>query len=219
MTTLEAIKERHSVRAYLDKVIEPSKLQTLAEEVEKCNKEGDLHFQLVLNEEKAFLSTLAHYGKFSGVKNYIACIGKKTADLNEKIGYYGERLVLLLQTLGLNSCWVALTFKKVPDVFNVMEGEKLVCVIAFGYGVDNGKPHKIKKYEDVCNIKNPPLWFKNGVEASLLAPTAINQQKFCITLDKDNKVVIKRRGLGVYTKIDLGIVKYHFEIGGEKKVD
>lgn len=219
MTTLEAIKERHSVRAYSDKVIEPNKLQILAEEVEKCNEDGNLHFQLVLNEEKAFLSTLAHYGKFSGVKNYIACIGKKTTDLNEKIGYYGERLVLLLQTLGLNSCWVALTFKKVPGFFNVMEGEKFVCVIAFGYGMDNGKPHKIKKYEDVCNVKNPPLWLKNGVEASLLAPTAINQQKFYITLDKDNKVVIKRKGLGVYTKIDLGIVKYHFEIGSDRKVD
>lgn len=219
MTTLESIKERHSVRAYLDKVIESDKLQTLAEEVEKCNKEGNLHFQLVLNEEKAFLSTLAHYGKFSGVKNYIACIGKKTADLNEKIGYYGERLVLLLQTLGLNSCWVALTFKKVPGCFNVMEGEKLVCVIAFGYGVDNGKPHKIKEYEDVCNIENPPLWLKNGVEASLLAPTAMNQQKFFITLNRDKQVIIKRKGLGFYTKIDLGIVKYHFEVGCKEKVD
>lgn len=212
MTLIDAIKERHSVRAYLDKEIEEEKLQILRQDIDKCNEEGDLHFQLVLNEPEAFKSTLAHYGKFRGVKNYIACVGKKAKDLSERVGYYGERLVLLLQTLNLNTCWVALTFKKVPNVFEIKEDEELVCVISFGYGETQGKPHKIKKYEDVCKVKNPPEWFKKGVEAALLAPTAINQQKFKISLTED-KVEIKRYGLGIYTKIDLGIVKYHFEVG------
>lgn len=217
MTLLEAIKERHTVRAYLDKEIEVEKVQLINEEIENCNRAGDLNFQLVLNEPKAFSYAFINYGRFSNVKNYIACIGKKSDVLLEKVGYYGEKLVLYLQTLGLNTCWTVLTFKQVPGCFKINEGEKLVCVIALGYGENQGKPHKIKKYEDVCDIKNPPIWFRNGVEASLLAPTSINQQKFFISLDKENKPIITRKGLGFYTKIDLGIVKYHFEIGSKEK--
>ena len=110
-----------------------------------------------------------------------------------------------------------MTFKKVQDAFTVAEDEKLVCVICFGYGVTQGSGHKIKDYKDVCDVKNPPDWFENGVDAALLAPTALNQQKFKITLTGD-KAQISRRGLGIYTKIDLGIVKYHFEVGSGRRI-
>ena len=60
-----------------------------------------------------------------------------------------------------------------------------------------------------------PDWFKKGIDAALLAPTAMNQQKFQFTL-KENRVLAKA-GIGFYSKIDLGIVKYHFEIGAGKK--
>ena len=56
---------------------------------------------------------------------------------------------------------------------------------------------------------------KKGVEAALLAPTAVNQQKFYLTLD-GNKVKAKA-GLGPCAKMDLGIVKYHFELGAGKE--
>ena len=88
MTIEQAIKERHSVRAYLDRVIEEEKLQILRQEIEKCNTEGGLHFQLVENEPLAFQSITAHYGKFRGVRNYVACVGKKAEDLSERVGYY-----------------------------------------------------------------------------------------------------------------------------------
>ena len=51
------------------------------------------------------------------------------------------------------------------------------------------------------------------MEAALLAPTAINQQKFHFTLDGDT--VRAKAGLGPCAKIDLGIVKCHFEIGAQ----
>ena len=40
----------------------------------------------------------------------------------------------------------------------------------------------------------------------------MNQQRFYFSRDGE-KVTAKVSGLGFYTKIDLGIVKYHFEIG------
>lgn len=216
MELIEAIKERHSVRSYTDKKIEGNIEKELKSFIEECNKESGLHMQLVLNEPKAFSGIKAHYGKFSGVQNYIAIVGKKDANVSEICGYYGEKVVLKAQQLGLNTCWVALTFKKIKDAFKVNEGEKLHIVIAIGYGATNGVEHKSKTRETVTKIKGEvPEWFMKGVDAALLAPTAINQQKFVFSFD-NGKVSVKA-GLGILTKLDLGIVKYHFEIGAGKE--
>ena len=94
---MQLMKERHSVRQYEDRPLEDSVVSALEEEIKVCNKESGLHIQLVKNEPKAFDSFMAHYGKFSGVTDYIAMIGKKGADLEENCGYYGERLVLKAQ--------------------------------------------------------------------------------------------------------------------------
>ncbi len=216
MDLTEAIKNRHSVRQYEERAVEKEILNALQTEIEACNKEGNLHIQLVTNEPKAFDSFMAHYGKFSGVTNYIALIGKKGDRLDELCGYYGERLVLKAQQLGLNTCWVAMSYKKVNGAFQINKGEKLTVVIALGYGKTQGVQHKSKPAEAVSNLKsNSPEWFKSGVESALLAPTAMNQQKF--TLNLDNGKVTAKAGTGFYTKIDLGIVKYHFEIGAGKE--
>lgn len=212
MNLNEAMKACHSVRQYTDKPLGTDVILALTEEINTCNKESGLHIQLVTNEPKAFDGFMAHYGKFSGVTNYIALIGKKSADLEEKCGYYGERLVLLAQQLGLNTCWVAMTYSKIKTAFVIGNGEKLCIVIALGYGKTQGTAHKSKPADEVMKAKKPvPEWFQNGVEAALLAPTAVNQQKFTFSLN-GNQVTAKA-GLGFYSKIDLGIVKYHFEIG------
>lgn len=216
MDLTEAIKNRHSVRQYEERAVEKEILNALQTEIEACNKEGNLHIQLVSNEPKAFDSFMAHYGKFSGVTNYIALIGQKGDRLDELCGYYGERLVLKAQQLGLNTCWVAMSYKKVNSAFQINKGEKLTVVIALGYGKTQGVQHKSKPAEAVSNLNsNSPEWFKSGVESALLAPTAMNQQKF--TLNLDNGKVTAKAGTGFYTKIDLGIVKYHFEIGADKE--
>ncbi len=154
---------------------------------------------------------MAHYGEFSGVKNYLALVGKKGKKLDELCGYYGEKLVLAAQALGLNTCWVGLTFKKIPDVFRVESGEKLSLVTAVGYGATQGAPHKSKDASTVSRAENAPEWFTKGVEVALLAPTAVNQQKFLFALHGDK--VSARAGLGFFSRVDLGIAKYHFELG------
>lgn len=215
MEIMETMKNRHSVRNYIDKPIDSEIVSKLQEEIDACNKEGNLHIQLVTNEPEAFNCLMAHYGKFSGVKNYIALVGKKDKNLDEKCGYYGERIALKAQQLGLNTCWVAMTYKKIPGVFEIKKGEKLTVIIAVGYGETQGVPHKSKAPEAVSNITDTsPDWFKKGVEASLLAPTAMNQQKFYLSYE-DGKVSAKA-GIGFYTKVDLGIVKYHFELTSGK---
>ncbi len=214
MTLIEAIKARHSIRAYTQQPIEPEKVAALRQLIEQCNTEGRLNIQLVTNEPHAFgKSLLAHYGKFSNVSNYLVLAGQRADDLDERIGYYGELLVLEAERMGLNTCWVALTFKKIASAFTLNQDDALRCVISIGYGAKEGANHKIKRPDQVSNLTpDSPDWFRRGVAAALLAPTAINQQKFQLTLLPDN-IVEARAKWGPYSKIDLGIVKYHFEVG------
>ena len=211
------MQRRHSVRQYKDIPIEDELVAALNEEIDAINKESGLHFQLITNEPRAFDSFMAHYGRFTGVSNYIALVGKKSKDLQERCGYWGERLVMKAHEMGLHTCWVALTYRKVPGVIKIEKGEKLTVVISVGHGKNRGLPRRSKKPEEVSNVsENSPEWFKLGVDAALTAPTAVNQQKFYIEL-KDGSV--KARALkGPYSKMDLGIVKYHFEAVTGKKL-
>ena len=218
MNIKEAILGRHSVRRYLDQPIDRELVGKLTQEIARCNEESGLHIQLILNEAECFDTLFAHYGKFKNANNYIALVGKKTLpDLEERCGYYGERLVLFAQMLGLRTCWVAGSYGKSKCKADVSSSEKLVCVISIGYGEDDGVKHKSKPVEKVCpeEMDEMPVWFRNGVRAALMAPTAINQQQFTITLDSDVPVIKAKPG--PYSKIDLGIVKYHFEaVSGRK---
>ncbi len=219
MSELEALQSRHSVRKYLDRPIEESAVKALQEEIAKLNKEGDLNMQLVLNERKAFKGFLS-YGSFSNVSNYIMIVGKKSESLEYRAGYYGEKLVLFAQSIGLNTCFVGLTYKKIDGAFEVGSDEKVVLCVAIGYGEADGyRTHKIKRPDQVSNVTaDSPEWFKNGVEAALLAPTAINQQKFYFEYIPTDKVKpTKGTSLAGYTKIDLGIAMYNFEIGAGRQ--
>lgn len=151
MTVQEAISARHSVRTYLTKPVEPAIVNALRAEIRACNSEGGLHIQLVMNEPMAFRGFFAHYGKFRGVCNYIVLAGKRAKDLDERAGWFGERLVLLAQTLGLNTCWVGLTFSKAVArrSYVLAPDERLVCVIAFGYGAEQGEAHESRPMREV----------------------------------------------------------------------
>ncbi len=213
----EAIVQRHSVRSYLDKPIPAEIVSELAAEITACNRESGLHIQLVTEEPEAFSGFMAHYGKFSGVRNYIALIGRKASDLDEKLGYYGERIAIKAQQLGLNTCWVAMTFSRKKSKCIVDKGEKLVCVLSLGYGRTQGIAHKSKPMAQLCTASaEMPDWFQKGMACAMLAPTAMNQQKFLFALDGE-KVSVKSMG-GFYAKVDLGIVQYHFEVGSGRKI-
>ena len=159
----------------------------------------------------------------SGDQSIPVMIGSgKAHALDERIGYYGEHIVLLAQTLGLNTCWVGLSYSKVPGTYVLDEGEKIACYIAIGYGETQGSGHKIKTVEQVSNASDiTPSWFKKGVEAALLAPTAVNQQKFSfeyVGMSNNRHQVRAKKGFSMigYTQMDLGIAKYHFEVGAGK---
>ena len=213
MDIFEAMKTRHSVRVYFEEKIADAIAEKLFEDIETSNGESGLRIQLFLNEPEAFHGgMMARYGSFRNANNYIAMVGKKNPGLDETCGYYGEKIVLTATQLGLGSCWVGISYSKGKCKAQIAEDEKLVIVVALGNTAKEGVPHKTKTIEQISRVNGEmPDWFRRGMEAVQLAPTALNQQKFLFTLDQDT--VRAKAGLGFYAKVDLGIAKCHFELG------
>ena len=203
------------VRQYLDKSIPQDVRAQLNVYTEQLNQKSGLRIQILYDEPECFNSRMAHYGKFENAKNYIVMVGEKSAELDEKCGYYGEMLVLKAQELGLNTCWVALTHGK--SKASVGSNEKEVIIISLGYGKIQGSDRRSKVATEVSNVDDDsPEWFRRGIKAALLAPTAVNQQKFRFERH-DNRVSARAGMIGPCLKIDLGIVKCHFELGTGKE--
>ncbi len=215
MDLMDLIRTRHSVRQFSEKTVPPRIRAELDSLAGQLNRQGSLHIQILYDEPLCFGSRMAHYGSFENCRNYIVMAGKKAPDLQERCGYFGELLVLKAQELGLNTCWAALTRGKSRASLGQDEAE--VIVIALGYGKTQGRPHRSKSPEAVSNLSGgSPDWFRRGIEAALLAPTAINQQKFRFTLT-GRSVSVKEGLVGPCLKTDLGIVKCHFEIGAGRE--
>ncbi len=210
----ELIRQRHSVRQYKAIPVEQEIRDQLNEYIRSINEESGLHLQVLYDEPECFNSRIAHYGKFENANNYIAVVGKNTPDLDEKAGYYGEKAVLKAQELGLNTCWAAMGKGRGKEMIG--EGEREVIIISLGYGRTQGSAHRSKKAEKVSNLSvESPEWFRKGVEAALLAPTAMNQQRFYLR-QEGNTVKAEIPKIGVFLKLDLGIVKCHFELGSSE---
>ena len=215
MDETDAIRQRHSVRQYKPDRIEDDKVALIKAKLHELNAEGNLHLQFIEDADKTYNKLFNKVAGLGSAPSVIACVGKDTPGLDQRVGYYGEKLVLYAQTLGLNTCWTG-TFNRKNITADISEGERLVISIAIGYGKEPGKAHKSKSIDKLTESKGQtPEWFNKGVEMALLAPTAINQQKFLIKLNPDESVEFIDKG-GVLSQVDIGIVKCHFEIGSGK---
>ena len=97
MTELEAIKARHAVRNYTTQPLSSTIIDELNEEIEQCNRLGQLHIRLVTENEAAFKSFMPLFGRFKNVKNYIVLAAKKRDDLYMACGYFGAHLMIKAQ--------------------------------------------------------------------------------------------------------------------------
>ena len=210
MDMKEAMRKRHTVRKYVDKAIPVEMVKLMNQRIAENNSKYNLYIQLVTNDTFAF-GVLAKLILAKGGKNYIVLSGPDEKELDNKLGYCAADLMLYAQTLGLNTWYVGSTYNKKSVSEKAGKG-RAIGIVAIGYGATQGVAHKSKKASDVSRYQgDEPDWFKNGVEAALLAPTALNKQAFYIE-GKGNKVNITCNN-GIFAGADLGIVKYHFELG------
>ena len=280
MNLLEAMEQRHAIRAYTDEPVDQAILDILRAEIDACNQESGLHIQMTAGLDDAFLGLKTHYGRFTGVHNAIALIGraerggaaddamvdaggydtatepaagvaesgsaaiatpnnaataawhKSTAvdeaatdpseiALQERVGYYGERVALRAVQLGLETSWAVLDDADTAEHpwWCLYPGEKIVWVLAFGHGARPGGRRRSKPIEELCRIPDGmamPDWFRAGMEAAMLAPTSLSQQPFLFTLHKDGTVSAEAME-GLFAHVGLGCAKYHFEVGAERE--
>lgn len=210
MTLKEAMEARHTVRRYTANPLPEELIEQLNTRITEHNTRYHLAIKLNINDTSAFPAILKLF-LAKGVKNYLVLAGPDTPDLDEKLGYCSADLMLYAQTLGLNTWWVGGTFHK--SRINAASGaDKVIGIVAIGYGATQGTPHKSKTNADVASYQGAsPSWFTDGVNAALLAPTALNKQAFFIK-GAGSKVKITYKD-GSFAGADLGIVKYHFELG------
>ena len=217
MTTMameEAMRARHTVRAYTDEPLPAETVEKLNRLIAENNARHDLKVRLVLDDTSAFGIALKLV-LAKGVRNYLILAGDKAPDLAERLGYASADLMLHAQTLGLNTWWVGGTFKR-GAVSKIADGADVIGIVAIGYGAVQGKPHKSKRADEVSSYEGEaPDWFQRGVEAALLAPTALNKQAFHI--EGNGRTVSIACDNGAFSGADRGLVKYHFELGAGKQ--
>lgn len=245
MITVETIRERHSVREYDGKPLSRAEFNALIAVVEECARESGLDIQLVGDNPEVF-NVIARFGLIRGCHTHVAfvvddakargatsganaaangateadCVemrGARRTAVDEAIGYWGQKIVLAAQDMGLNTCWCALCSRKKSRAV-VAPGKKIRLIIAVGHGKTQGFSRKTKSVEALSSVEcaKAPAWFAAAMEAAQLAPTAMNNQNFKITLLSDGKTVridAPQSGLNV---IDEGIVRCNFEIAANE---
>ena len=223
MITVETIRERHSVREYDGKPLAQAEFDALGAVVEECARESGLDIQLVGDNPEVF-NVIARFGLIRGCRTHVAFVvdDAKASDatraaVDEAIGYWGQKIVLAAQDMGLNTCWCALCSRKKSRAV-VAPGKRVRLVIAVGHGKTQGFPRKTKSVGALSSVEcaKAPAWFAVAMEAAQLAPTAMNNQNFKITLLCDGKTVrieAPQSGLNV---IDEGIVRCNFEIAANE---
>lgn len=209
------MEKRHTVRKYLDKPLDMDLIGLLNDRIERNNCVYNLTFKLITNNSDG-LSSLARLMSNNSVQNYIILADKDNSDLDKKIGYCGADLILYAQSLGLNTWWCGGMFNGKNALKHLdNKAVRVNGVIAIGYGKTQGVPHKSKTADQVSHFKgDAPGWFKSGIKALLLAPSALNRQPYIVN-GEGNKVSLKVKN-GTFSQVDLGIGKYFFELGAGK---
>ena len=222
---LSAMKKRCSRRKYTNRPIDSKYVQQLEDSIALYNKESGLNIKLVIGSgAELFSGFRKSYGLFVGVQNYIAMIGSKTLpNRMEKVGRFGEKIILEATAMGLSTCWVGTSYDK-NAAKELCEGnEELDCVIAVGYSdekhslkermMEYGTHRQNKSKEALIEAEeHVPEWFKQGMDAVYLAPTARNLRPFVFEY-KDGQVTASTTVPTETAMIDLGIAKLHFELG------
>ena len=228
MTEWEAIQTRISCRGYRETLLPEEVLAQLEEKLEALNAASGLRFCLCRSEDLAQPAVKLAGAMFSGrVYAAAALFGGEDALSAEKVGYYGEDLVLYATQLGLGTCWVAGTYDAKSLSAAPGPGEKLWSVIPLGYAPEKTPKkqsmiraairRRSRKLESFVESETPfaslPEWVQKGAEAVSLGPSAVNQQPVNLLWREGRlfaKLLKDGHGLG---HCDLGIAKKQFETG------
>ncbi|MEE0782747.1 MAG: nitroreductase family protein [Negativibacillus sp.] len=222
MEQKQAIEQRISRRSFLQTPIEQQILRQLLEAIEEVNETSGLTVSYLEDGSDAFAG-FKSYGMFDGVRAMLVLKGnRELAFLKEKVGYYGEQLILKATELGLGSCWVGGTFDRRSAVFEPSPEEEMVCVVPIGKVAQSSRKERMirgvihrksKTIEEMVRADRPLTEEeRQAMQLVQLAPTAKNTQKPVFIFAGD-KIYAGVADDEPFDLVDLGICKLHFEIG------
>lgn len=234
----EAIFQRRSRRQFEKKPLTTEEVTNFTHFSQELNNsmEGARVEIVNQNPDEVFKGAIGSYGKIKDAPLYAAFIGNlKDPNVQEKVGYIGECLILEATTRGLATCWVGGFFRPevVKEQITIGNNEQVLAITPLGYastqytfeeklmaGFASG--HKRKSIDSLCGggfNKDWPQWVKTALEVGRLAPSAVNRQPWRFTVnDHSIKVSVDtvRDTYNISKRLDCGIVMVHIEVGARK---
>ena len=230
MDICEAIERRISCRAFADRQIEQEKLSLLQSRIDEVNRDAGLNLQLYSPRGEGQTAIDLQANVFAGTcYHYIACVAPNTDEGREKVGYYGEKLVLLATQMDLATCWIGTNYNERTFRMQAGRGEALACVILLGYPMLRTPTRqwlvrasfRQRDSEPEAHIKSDtrqvPDWFMDGVRCMQIGPSGVNLQPVTFCWKKGEVSAYMPKRMIPIQDVDLGIGKLHFELGSRKK--
>jgi len=159
---LETILKRRSIRSYLDRPLEPEKIQALLTAgmyAPSADNKRPWHF--IVCDDRALIDRLSDVHPYSRMlKKAPACIvvcGDKTAQYSE--GFYpldcsaaAQNILLAACEMDIGSCWISLEpiperVNRVAGIFGLPPHIVPFCMIALGYPKYGHPPTPADRFE------------------------------------------------------------------------
>lgn len=209
MELKEMIGRRRSVRAYEKQPLEESQLAEIRAFMAKAvplDASIAVHAEIL---DKAHVTLLQKWD----APHYISVCSEDRPGWLENVGFMFQQVDLYLQSQSLGSCWVGMGW---PDESLVPSGMKHAILMPFG------KPKSVPERTCAEDFRRKAMgeiadYPDDRLEAARLAPSACNSQPWYFVHAGENVLhvyreelnVIKRRMLGKYNPMDVGIALAH----------
>lgn len=239
----EAIFQRFSVRTY--QLAEPTDLFSDLEKKLADITPIKSHSRIDLVKGRAAVTkvltgNVGRYGIISNPAGFLGFVGDTNKDhYLEEIGYQGEQAILWATKLGLGSCWVGGLFKpdKGTELLSPLgPNEKLIAIATLGLKAEGsktnlkrramkfltanrGKKATLSDVIDPLAVSTLPAPIVKGLEAVLVAPSAVNRQPWRFQLEGSNLSLYSTATNPTSTdstRLDCGIAMCHFTIAAHR---
>ena len=237
----ESIKQRKSVRTFTGESIHKEHEKAIIDYLSnKDNLVGIYGNEIKIEYialDKALTGKIGTYGIIRKSPSYLVAICKNTREALIDCGYVFEKLILFLENIGLNTCWLGGTFNRENLKLStpIEEGEFIPVITPVGYGLGKRSlPDKmVRKFAKSDTRKDfDELFFDGDFSTSIkdssiretleyvrIAPSASNKQPWRVVMDGNTAHFYIERTPKYDTMLkydiqilDIGIALAHYEL-------
>ena len=174
MNYLELIEKRNSIRDFLNKPVEPNKLDEITSFFNSAPKLFDVNTQILIAADEDTTQRLSgvvgYRGNSFNAPAYIVILSEDKDNYLINAGFMAEHLILKIEEMGLSSCFLTSEDSDMLKKVLLINSELAVAaVIAFGYG----KKEKDTTKLDIHSPSNVSISSKSGHIAPKIAVTTL----------------------------------------------